>query len=67
MYKKCKNCHCRQDGTTVYRCRNCGKIFCSNCLPDSACSDCDGEWLPTLVSKVPFMPDNLKSIGEISH
>jgi hypothetical protein len=64
-YSECKNCGNDEPGTKIYSCRNCGKIYCENCLPQQQCGNCDEEWFPTFVSMLPFTHDNLKSLGSV--
>ena len=62
---ECKNCGNTEAGTDLLFCRNCGKVYCRDCLPDSKCGDCGSEWFPGVISSLPFMPDNLGHLGQI--
>jgi hypothetical protein len=63
--RRCTNCDNDTVGTTIYRCKNCSKIYCEDCLPKGQCGNCDEEWFPGVISALPFMPDNLDRVGEI--
>ena len=64
-YTRCKNCDNNTPGTKLYSCRNCGKVYCEECIPKNECGNCDKEWFPTFVSMLPFASDNLKALGEV--
>jgi hypothetical protein len=66
MANSCKHCGNDTPGAKLYRCRNCGKIHCEDCLPGGNCDNCGVEWEPTFLSMLPFMRDNLERGDRIS-
>lgn len=64
---KCKNCDNDRHGTNLYRCKNCEKIYCADCLPRGQCGNCGEAWFPTMGSMLPFTSDNLDSFDYIEN
>ena len=36
----CNNCGNTKDAQRVFKCDNCGKIYCVSCLPSQRCDSC---------------------------
>jgi hypothetical protein len=44
-FSQCPRCNCKDEGTTIYKCNGCNKIFCdvcSNSLGNCPRCDCVG-------------------------
>jgi len=39
-FSQCPNCNCNSDGTEIYKCNICGKIFCEVCVEGFCCPHC---------------------------
>lgn len=43
-FHSCSNCNNTTTGDSIHKCKSCGKIFCSACLPDVRCDRCGKDW-----------------------
>ena len=44
MATECNNCNNTTVGTKLFRCRECDKVYCEECVPNVSCDNCDVEW-----------------------
>jgi hypothetical protein len=48
-FHSCPNqCHIASPGAPVYKCKNCGKMYCRACMPKSKCEKCGTDWLDAI-------------------
>jgi DNA-directed RNA polymerase subunit RPC12/RpoP len=54
-FTTCKNCNCNEDEVKIYKCEECGKIFCEVCADPgffvNRCPDCNERGLKLGVIK----------------
>ena len=43
-YTECPRCGNSEEHDAIFKCKNCGEIYCSECLPQNACRECGHEW-----------------------
>lgn len=43
-FSQCPRCNCKDEGTTIYQCDSCNKIFCDVCCGGSgSCPRCNAD------------------------